>query len=75
MHFFIRFRFDISLTEKSEGVEVIPSSCGESLKAPEQIEYICLVKASQINFCQDSYLKQIPEQIKPDDENKGTLTF
>lgn len=71
----MHFRIDINLTEKTESAEVLPSSNGESLKDLEQNEYICLVKGSQINFCQDSFLKWTPEQIKPDDKNKGTLTF
>lgn len=63
------------MTEKSEGAEVIPSSNGESLKDREQNEYNCLFKGSQINFCQDSFLKWMPEQIKPADKNKGALNF
>lgn len=54
---------------------MIPSSNGESLKDREQNEYNCLFKGSQINFCQDSFLKWTPEQIKTADKNKGALNF
>lgn len=67
---FIRFRFDIS---PSEDVEVISSS--NSLKDLDEDEYICLVKGSQFNSCQESFLKWTPEQINPDDKNKGNLDF
>lgn len=65
----------MNLTNKSEGAEVIPSSSDDSLKELEQDKYIRLVKESQTSFCQDSFLKWTPEQIKSDDENKGTLTY
>lgn len=71
---FIHSRFDISVTDKSEGAEVIPSSNGKLLDLGQN-ESICLVKGSQINFCQDSFIKWVPQQIKPDDKNKGILTF
>lgn len=55
----------------SDGVEVIPSSNSESLKDLNQDEYIRLVKGSQINSCQELFLRWTPEQKKPDHENKG----
>lgn len=69
---FTRFRFDASL---SGDAEVTPSSNSGLLKDLDQKESICLVKGSQFDSCQESFLRWTPEQIKPNDDNEGNLTF
>lgn len=52
-----------------------PSSDSGLLKHLDQKECVCLVKGSQFDWCQESFLKWTPEQIKPNDDNEGNLTF
>lgn len=70
---FVCFRFGV--TEMKEGMEVIPSSNSDSLKDLDQSEYVCLLKESHINPCQESFFKWTTEELKPEKENKCNLTF
>lgn len=72
---YICFRFNVTLSEMNGDVEVIPSSNSDSLKDLDQDEYVCLLKESQINPCQESFFKWTTEQMKPKNKNKGDLTF
>lgn len=69
------FRFNVTLSEMNGDVEVIPSSNSDSLKDLDQEEYVCLLKESQINPCQESFFKWTTEQMKPKNKNKGDSTF
>ncbi|XP_056889972.1 protein shortage in chiasmata 1 ortholog isoform X2 [Takifugu flavidus] len=63
-------RFDASL---SGDAEVTPSSNSGLLKDLDQKEYVCLVKGSQFDSCQESFLRWTPEQIKPNNDNEEFL--
>lgn len=52
-----------------------PSSNSGLLKDLDQKERVCPVKVSQFDSCQESFLRWTPEQIKPNDDNEGNLTF
>lgn len=52
-----------------------PSSNSGLLKDLDQKESVCLVKGSQFDSCQESFLRWTPEQIKPNANNEGILTF
>lgn len=52
-----------------------PSSNSGLLKDLDQKERVCLLKVSQFDSCQESFLSWTPEQIKPNDDNEGHLTF
>lgn len=75
IYIYICFRFNVTLSEMNGDVEVIPSSNSDSLKDLDQDEYVCLLKESQINPCQESFFKWTTEQMKPKNKNKGDLTF
>ncbi|TWW60251.1 hypothetical protein D4764_05G0003410, partial [Takifugu flavidus] len=62
--------FDASL---SGDAEVTPSSNSGLLKDLDQKEYVCLVKGSQFDSCQESFLRWTPEQIKPNNDNEEFL--
>lgn len=65
----------MTLSEVRGHVEVVPSSNPDSWEDLDRDEYVCLLKASQMDDpCQESFIKWTADQMKPDNNSKGDLT-
>ncbi|XP_059192347.1 protein shortage in chiasmata 1 ortholog isoform X2 [Centropristis striata] len=64
-------RFNVTLSEVTGDLEIIPSSNPDSLKDLDQDEYLCILKDSQINNpCQESFFKWTTDHMEHVNENK-----
>ncbi|XP_056233081.1 protein shortage in chiasmata 1 ortholog isoform X2 [Seriola aureovittata] len=67
-------RFNVTLSEGKEDVEVIPSSNPDSLTESDPDEYVCILKESQAGGpCQESFFKWTTDQMNPGNDNKDLL--